>query len=107
MDVCHERRLELLERETVRARNALDALQERSYELYQPNGTLHATNGPTTVGVDSEKWSKRTTEEVLQSIRSPDTLRFSMLPIPTSKILALPTTLAVGVEDLIDMTLRE
>jgi hypothetical protein len=107
VDVYHEHRLELLEREMVRALNALDALHGRAYELYQAGGTLDAMKGPTTAEEDLDKRSMCTTEEVLQSIRNPDTLRFSMLPIPTKKMLALPTTLAVGVEDLIDMALRE
>ena len=105
VDDGHKRRIKLLEREMVRAVDALDALQSRAYELYQPEHALHPTNdrAPPTVEVEFEKQSRRTTEELLQCIRSPDTFNESSRPHPSLKI----STTEVGDEDLIDMSLRE
>ncbi|KAG8216305.1 hypothetical protein J3R82DRAFT_6371 [Butyriboletus roseoflavus] len=104
----HKRRLEVLEREMIRAVEVLDALQRRAYELYQHNGTLHAMNDQarSTAEVDLDKHSKQTTEEVLQSVHDPEAFRDSTLSIPRKKPLALPPTPAMGDDDLIDMSLR-
>ncbi|KAG8216306.1 hypothetical protein J3R82DRAFT_6372 [Butyriboletus roseoflavus] len=113
VDDGHRRRLKLLEREMIKAVDALDALQKRAYELYQQNGSLPAMNNfeaLSTAEVDLEKQSKQTTEEVLESVHNIDAFRDSTLPTPRKKALAPvpPTTPgpAVGDEDLIDMSLR-
>ena len=105
MDRRHKRRLQLPESEMVRAVDVLDALQGRAYELYQLNGT-HVMKNPTITEGELGRWSSHNTEGVLESIRSSDTSRRSILPLPTNKVPVLPTALAVGVEDLIDTALR-
>ncbi|KAG8220649.1 hypothetical protein J3R82DRAFT_2917 [Butyriboletus roseoflavus] len=107
VDDGHKRRLKLLEREMARAVDVLDTLQKRTYELYQHNGILHATNNQalSTAEVHMKKLSKRTTEEVLESIYNPDAYHDSTLPIPRKKAPTLLHTPAVGDKDLIDMSL--
>lgn len=109
VDDGHKRRLKLLERAMVKAVDVLDALQGRAYQLYQPNGALHAMDNQalSTTEVELRKQSKRTTEEVLQSIGDPNAFCDSALRIPRRKALPGPTPLGVGDEDLIDLSLRE
>ncbi|KAF8551152.1 hypothetical protein OG21DRAFT_1513119 [Imleria badia] len=105
VDDGHRRRVKLLEREMVRAVDALDALQRRAYEPYQPETASHAINdrAPSTAEVEFEKQSRRTTAEFLESIYNPDTFNESSRPIPSLTMLAPE----VGNEDLIDMSLRD
>lgn len=105
VDDGHRRRLKLLEKEMIRAVEALDALQETAYQLYQSKNALHPMNDrvPSAAEVELEGQSKRTTEELLEYIRNPSVCKESSLSIPR---LATPTTSEVGDEDLIDMSLR-
>jgi len=86
----------------------LDALQRRAYQLYQPESILHAMNNraPSRAEEELEKQSKRTTAKLRENIHNPDTFKlwsfFGLVPSPI-----MPTTAAVGDEDLIDILLRQ
>jgi hypothetical protein len=85
----------------------LDALQRRAYELYEPTSILHAVNNRalSRAEVELEKQSTRTSA-IRECIRNPDAFKlWSFLELGPS--LIMPTTSAVGDEDLIDILLRE
>lgn len=104
----HRRRLKLLESEMARSVGVLDALQRRAYELYNHTGILHAMNNRTLsrAEVALEKRSTRTSANLREYIRNPDTFKLWSI-FGLSPSLIMPTTSAVGDEDLIEIMLRE
>ena len=91
-----------------RAIGVLDALQRKAYELYQPESILHAMNDRSLprAEVELEKLSKQTIADLRESIRNPDTFKLWSF-FESGMSFIMPTTSAVGDEDLIDILRRE
>ncbi|KAF8837063.1 hypothetical protein BDN67DRAFT_973484 [Paxillus ammoniavirescens] len=104
VDDGHKRRLQLLKKEMVKAVDTLDKLQNRAFKLYIPDSPLHDMDDAVQSTFDSDL-PKRTTEEVVEIVQSPDRLR-NLVSITGRKLLAQGPTSGTGDEDLIDISLR-
>ncbi|KIJ12328.1 hypothetical protein PAXINDRAFT_14806 [Paxillus involutus ATCC 200175] len=103
-DDGHKFRLKLLQKEMVKAVDTLDKLQARAFKLYMPDSPLHDLNNTVQSTFDPDL-PKRTTEEVVEIVQSPDRLR-NLVSITGKKLLAPGPTSGTGDEDLIDISLR-